>query len=221
MDKKKSNKTYVIPDLHGCEHLLAKFLRDHYDGKSKLVFLGDYVDRGPNSRGTIQLVRSLVDTTGAIALQGNHEQMMYESVLDEVSYTWVINGGDVTYKEYSVDHDLDRLKYDAKWLKTLPKYYEDEHRVYVHASVDPHEDLRYTSDQVLLWGRYGKMEDGGGYRGKHVVHGHTPARSVVLMPNRTCLDTGAVFYGTLAVGVFDDDTPGGPVDIIYVEKDEE
>lgn len=217
------SKTYVVPDLHGRRDLLSKFLNTHYDYKSKLIFLGDYIDRGQDSRGVIQIVRRLVLECGAVALRGNHEQMFYGALCDPADettkYLWCINGGVETIESYGGPLEEEML-WDADWVGRLPKYHEDAHRVYVHASVDSEFSLDEHTDQMLLWGRYHTGEDGGGYRGKHVVHGHTPKRQVELFQNRTNLDIGAVFRGTLAVGVFDDDIPGGPVDILHVDMTE-
>jgi serine/threonine protein phosphatase 1 len=95
-------------------------------------------------------------------------------------------------------------------MKSLPLWYEDEHRVYVHAALSD----KYPLDKqgsVILWGRYSETQEANWP--KHVVHGHTPVQTPTLLASRTNLDTGAVFGGPLSVGVFLDDKPGGPVDI--------
>ena len=108
---------------------------------------------------------------------------------------------------------------DALWMKSLPLYYQDEHRIYVHGYAPPSvEDPDTFSEEGVLWDRYDREEDYGWY-GKHVVHGHTPRKKPELLVNRTNLDTGAVFGGPLSVGVFDDSIPGGPVDIWEITGD--
>lgn len=215
--------TIVIPDLHGMFELLlgAIVKADEFEGGGhKFIFLGDYVDRGPDSSLVVSKVRELQKSEGAIALKGNHEDMM-SACFDDHDYVgdkccWIPNGGQETLNSYTLNGssipDFSAMASDATWMRGLPLYHEDEHRVYVHAAVDPTlalDDL--LQRQVMLWDRY--YGDEGGWRCKHVVHGHTPKKKVELLSRRTNLDTGAVFGGPLSVGVFRDDTPGGPVDI--------
>lgn len=206
--------TIVISDLHGMYNLLVKAL-DKIEASnldvSKIVFTGDYVDRGPDSAGVVALVRGLVSEGKAIALKGNHEDMMAEQ-----SQWWLPNGGDKcieSYQETYLELWPTVLDENSKWVRDLPLYHLDDHRIYVHgyapASVD---DPHNFNPESVLWGRYDKNEDLGWY-GKHVVHGHTPRKKPELLKNRTNLDTGAVFGGPLSVGVFDDTIPGGPIDV--------
>lgn len=217
--------TIVIPDLHGMYELLLKAIVkvDEFEGGGhKLIFLGDYIDRGPDSNLVVSKVRELQKNEGAIALKGNHEDMM-SACFDENGYLgdigyWIPNGGQEAINSYSTlvgwgsVADYSAMASDATWMRGLPLYHEDEHRVYVHAAVDPTLDLDDPlQGQIMIWERYYGHE--GGWRSKHVVHGHTPKKKVELLPQRTNLDTGAVFGGPLSVGVFRNDTPGGPVDI--------
>lgn len=211
------SKTYVVTDIHGRSDLLFKAIK-LFSGDHKVIFLGDYVDRGPDSAGVIAtLKRGRFQGLSWVLLMGNHEDMMIRALNDPDSgYNWFRNGGDATFKSYeevglSVDTDL-------SFLKHLGLYYEDKHRIYVHAFADPTEpDPSKFSKEFTLWERYDRGEDIGWF-GKHVVHGHTPLKQPFLGKNRTNLDTGAVFTsGYLSVGVFDDDTPGGPVEVIRIE----
>lgn len=214
------SKTYVVPDLHGRYDLLQNFLSGPYDWKSKIVFLGDYIDRGPDSRAVLQKVRDLVNDGLAVALKGNHEDMMVKASWSRggsTLYHWLDNGGYATMLCYK-DYEDEALHFDTDWVASLPIVHSDAHRVYVHGWVNEALPLDKQLPQEVLWGRYGRGEEGG-YNGKHVVHGHTPRKSVELFTGRTNLDIGAVFLGVLAVGVFDDDTPGGPIEILHVSND--
>ena len=92
----------------------------------------------------------------------------------------------------------------------------DAHRLYVHAGVDAGIPLEMQSEKTLLWKRYPK-HDASGFGGLHVVHGHdNDPEGPLLYEGRTNLDTAAWKTGRLTVGVFDDDRPGGPVDLIVV-----
>jgi serine/threonine protein phosphatase 1 len=98
----------------------------------------------------------------------------------------------------------------------LPVIHHDAHRVYVHAGVEPSGPLDQQREEKLLWMRF-PAKANITYPGLRIVHGHTPHRhGPELYSGRTNLDTGAVFYGRLVVGVFDDEEPGGPVSLVGV-----
>jgi serine/threonine protein phosphatase 1 len=208
-------KTFVVPDLHGRYDLLFAAL-----GKirmsaefGKVVFLGDYVDRGPASKAIIdRLIQGPPDGWTWVFLKGNHEDMLLQCHDDTGSdfHWWANNGGTTTLDSYGGKIDPDHLE----WFAALPTYHADAHRVYVHAGLGENYDLADQPEAMTQWYRYPKGADVG-YRGKHVVHGHTP-QGPELFPNRTNLDAGAWKHGTLCVGVFDDDTPGGPIHIMRV-----
>ena len=217
--------TIVISDLHGMSNLLDKALaRIEESGLavSTIVFTGDYIDRGPDSAGVVARVRELVVSGKAVALMGNHEDMMAQAFDEDGEYNpslspwWIPNGGSECFSSYYDTYEegaLDRIADDALWMKSLPLYYLDEHRIYVHGFADWDEpDPKKFTKQGTLWSRYDKTEDYGWYD-KHVVHGHTPRKKPELKTHRTNLDTEAVFGGPLSVGVFDDTIPGGPVDV--------
>jgi len=215
--------TVVIADLHGMSNILDKALEvvdklslDSY----KLVFTGDYIDRGPNSLGVVSTVKKLVLSGKAVALKGNHEDLMVNAFNQWWEYDpvgspwWIPNGGDTTLNSYG--YEWDALARDALWMKNLPLYYQDNHRMYVHGFADPKQpDPMAFTGETTMWERYDKGEDLGWY-GKHVVHGHTPVRKPELLNNRTNLDTGAVFGRSLAVGIFDDGQAGGPVQMLEI-----
>lgn len=199
-------KTCVITDIHGrLDDLLALLIK--VPQNAQLVFLGDYVDRGTQSAEVVAHVRSL-QAKGAICLRGNHEDMMLNP-----GDTWFANGGMATMASYADPltgvPNAGMMEEDAKWMESLPCIHEDRHRVYVHAGVDPRYALSDQIESITQWYRYPKGADEG-YRGKHVVHGHTPG--VLTLTRRTCLDAG---MKAMVCGVFDDDLPGGPVELIW------
>jgi serine/threonine protein phosphatase 1 len=216
------SRTYVIPDIHGMDgHLsrtLAEIAAREPNGGHKVVFLGDYIDRGPHSAQAVKRIRDGIASGNPwVALKGNHEDLMASSVCEEqetMQWSWMQNGGVETLASYAKGDDL--VKSDAKWMADLPVFYSDAHRVYVHAFAPEQYDLPDAPQHLMLWTRYPQDADIG-YRGRHVVHGHTPKRfGPELLKNRTNLDCGAVFYGRLVVGVFDDNIAGGPVNTFDV-----
>jgi serine/threonine protein phosphatase 1 len=92
----------------------------------------------------------------------------------------------------------------------------DTHRVFVHAGVDPRRSLDEQDSEDVIWKIYPDNDDGG-HGQRHVVHGHHQhADGPIFKKNRTNLDTFAWYTGRLAIGVFDDATPGGPINILEV-----
>jgi serine/threonine protein phosphatase 1 len=219
-------RTYAIPDLHGRLDLLSSALDmvvAHATGhRGKIITLGDYVDRGPDSRGVIERLSGWrSDTLQLVALKGNHEAMMWEvcANLAELS-RWIQNGGDATLASYGVVEHPPRLedipRSHLDWIAGLPLLHADRHRVFVHAGVDPTIPLRQQSEQVALWMRYPK-DHTKGYGSRHVVHGHhAHPDGPIVTRGRSNLDGMAWKTGRLVIGVFDDDRPGGPIEVLTV-----
>ncbi len=196
MAAKMAGRTFATGDIHGDLVGLQRVLGQlpDLDEADTLVFLGDYVDRGPRSAQVVEYLRALPTRTRAkvVALRGNHEdawlrvidQGWPEFVLPTAhgcreameSYIGVVNG--------PLDDDLRRALLEGTffpmdvvaWFRGLPHFYEDEHAIYVHAGlvkqdgrfVHPTETLRKSA---LLWHR--NQDFFRNYRGKRVVFGHT------------------------------------------------
>lgn len=213
--------TYVIPDLHGRRDLLERALARldaHAAGDAAtLVVLGDYVDKGPDSRGVIARLRTGLPMPWRTAmLKGNHDALMVAALRGDVAMAeWLEKGGDTALASYGGDA-AEVPMHDIAWLDGRPLFYEDAHRVYVHAGVDPALSLRQQDAMVLLTKRYADDDDTG-LGGKHVVHGHDRhPDGPMLLQHRSNLDTNAWKSGRLVIGVFDDDVPGGPVELIAI-----
>lgn len=195
-----AGRTFAIGDIHGDIHavwrLLAKF--PELDADDTIVFLGDYLDRGPRSKDVIDYVRRLPYETPArvIALRGNHE----DAWLRVVERGWdgfvlpPINGCLAAYRSFvggvppgegEEPHPHEKAILMSgqffpddvlQWMYSLPYYYEDQHAIYVHAGI-PKRDERWVHPSeiedktVLLWIR--DEDFFVNYRGKTVVFGHT------------------------------------------------
>ena len=215
--------TFAVADLHGRFDLLQDALvaiEDYPAGAvgRTVVFLGDYVDRGPQGADIVD--RLLVGAPAGwrwICLKGNHEAMMALAMgnPDRLEW-WISNGGDATIMSYQGRRDL--IASHLAWIEALPCMHVDAHRVYVHGGVDPAMPLDAQPEKTLLWKRYppGAKDGHGAF---HVVHGHDPNQDGPLrLAGRTDLDTLAWATGRLVVGVFDDAQPGGPIDFIEVRR---
>lgn len=212
-------RTIVISDIHGCYNELKELLSTLEENKAynkdvdKLIFLGDYIDRGKDSRLVIKLIRELQENNNnVIALMGNHEDMLLD-YLNDKSNSWIWNGYKNTMESY--DGFNEQFKDDVEWIKNLPLYYEDEYFIYVHAGVDAYKTMEQQSKNTLLWIRepfiYGVKE----YH-KKVIFGHTPTMYLTeeYKPVRTFtdnidIDTGCVYGGALTALIIDDDKTNG------------
>lgn len=207
-----AKSTYLIGDIHGClaelDVLLAKLPAD-----ARLIFLGDYIDRGPDSKGVIE--RLMAEKHRGIFLRGNHEQMLldyFEKPEDPNAQIWLrgVNGGWHTLHSYGLEPDAvyeDLPQSHRTFLEALPLYYEGEDFIAVHAGVNV--DIPRLEDQAaddLLYIRNRWLASEAEWRGKHVVFGHTPARYVfgrerqhepITGKKSTGIDTGCVYGGSL------------------------
>jgi serine/threonine protein phosphatase 1 len=219
--------TYAIPDLHGRLDLLEcafeKIVQHSAGQHATIVTLGDYVDRGPRSREVIEcLMNWRADKLTLVNLKGNHEAMMWETCnhLGELSW-WIQNGGDLTLASYgqTPQENLDPAivpPAHLDWIANLVLMHVDQHRVFVHAAIDPKIPLHQQSEHTLLWKRYPEGHSlGHGHR--HVVHGHHANPKAPIVTNgRTNLDGLAWKTGRLVVGVFEDDRPGGASEFLEI-----
>jgi serine/threonine protein phosphatase 1 len=205
----------AIGDIHGMAELLTRLLSQidewlisaDYEKSAQFIFLGDYVDRGPNSKEVLARVRAM-QKAGAICLRGNHEQLMIlssESLLGEQNFLY--NGGASTCKSLG---SAEAFAEAQEWMKTLPLSYEDKLRYYVHAGVKPNVPLEQQDDDTRLWVRDEFLEFSGRFP-KYIVHGHTPAirfdlnkATPDIRNNRCNVDTGAGSGGPLSAAIFDD-----------------
>ena len=214
--------TFVIPDIHGRYDLLCDGLAEiavHSKGNASVVVtIGDYVDKGPDSKEVIdRLLSGVGEGVGLVALKGNHDALMVDALRDPSKMAaWIAKGGDAALASYGGDPAAVSQTH-IDWLDGLRLMHVDAHRLYVHAGVDPEIPLDRQGEATLLWKRYPKgFPDGFGKL--HVVHGHDNCPGgPLLYEGRTNLDTLAWRTGRLTIGVFDDDRSGGPVDFIVIK----
>ena len=203
-------KTYVIGDIHGSlsklRNLIARCERDA-DGQSMtLVFIGDYIDRGPDSRDVVEFVMKLHSRlrSNAICLMGNHEALALAAIESGMNAgNWLLNGGDMTLRSYGVSSARDLPTEHIAWFRSLQLRHDDGQRLFVHAGINPAKPLDAQDDHDLLWIREPFLSDGRDY-GRLIVHGHTPTRTGMpdIRSNRLNIDTGAAYGHALTAAVF-------------------
>jgi serine/threonine protein phosphatase 1 len=223
---------YAVGDIHGRLDLLKAMLdlieadarsSEHAERRT-MVFLGDYVDRGPNSRGVVErLLSDLPHGFDTLFLKGNHEAILLDFLQEAWRLDhWLLNGGDVTMQSYGVETErLARLAAPPEvWQQAFAEALPEAHLrfykalrlsvsfgdyLFVHAGVRPGVPIEAQSEADLVWIR-GPFLNHAGALGKIVVHGHTPANAPVTRSNRIGIDTGAVFTGRLTALRLKDDS---------------
>ncbi len=214
---------YAVGDIHGRLDLLRNLLeriaadvsaRSHA-GRPTLVFLGDYVDRGPDSRGVVaELMTGLPQGFDTHFLKGNHEAILLDFLDDPWQLDhWLANGGQATMQSYGVDTEALARQgaHPETWRQAFAAILPESHLrffrglklsvtfgdyLFVHAGVRPGVSLAAQSETDLIWIRHPFLDHAGPF-GKIVVHGHTPTQIPVTRPNRIGIDTGAVFSDRL------------------------
>lgn len=212
-------RTIVIGDVHGCYNELKELIltletEGEYNKETdKLVFLGDYIDRGENSRKVIEFIRNLQKNNNkVIALMGNHEDMLID-YLNMADNSWVWNGHTNTLDSYKgFEKQFDD---DVEWIKNLPLYHEDKYFIYVHAGIDPYKSMKKQDKNTLLWVREPFIYNEKEYR-KQVIFGHTPTANISMewkpvrtFANNIDIDTGCVYGGALTALIIDNDKIDG------------
>jgi serine/threonine protein phosphatase 1 len=205
--------TFAIGDVHGCLDKLERLIaacEAHADGRpARWVFLGDYVDRGPDSRGVIELLmrRQQAQPGRVVCLRGNHEQMAIQAHADlRAMPLWLANSGATTQRNYPETKGRIADAHLA-WLAALPFCHDDGLRFFVHAGIDLAEPLDRQDNDVMLWMREPFLSECDEVDcGRFIVHGHTPLKGgrPDLRRRRLNLDTAAVLGGPLTAAAFDD-----------------
>jgi serine/threonine protein phosphatase 1 len=214
--------TYVIPDIHGRYDLLCaglvKIAAYSRGGAGVVVTIGDYVDKGPESKAVVdRLLSGIGEGFTLVALKGNHDALMVDALRDPSKMApWIAKGGDAALASYGGDPAAVPQTH-IDWLDGLRLMHVDAHRLYVHAGVESEIPLDRQDEATLLSKRYPKGFPCGFGR-LHVVHGHDNCPDgPLLYEGRTNLDTLAWRTGRLTIGVFDDDRSGGPIDFIVIK----
>lgn len=224
-------RVYAVGDTHGCAEQLRSLhediLRDSDEAdktgtKAKrrvIVYLGDYVDRGPDSRDLLDLlIEEPLPDFESVHLMGNHDSFMLRFLESGEDFSlWLMNGGDATLTSYGVEADagLDSDAMQTELRQLIPQEHQEflaglrlSHvegdYFFCHAGVRPGVPLDKQSPHDLMWIREDFLGSDIDY-GKVVVHGHTPRPNPDIAPNRIGVDTGACYGGPLTAVVLEDD----------------
>lgn len=192
-------RIFAIGDIHGCNEAFQKMLFDKIkiEKQDKIYCIGDYIDRGPDSRGVIDTILSLREKGYHIhTLRGNHEQMMMDSEQSEEEFEhWIINGGDTTLKSFDVDIYAAMPEKYKQFFRNTKYYISTKDYVFVHAGLNFMRNNIFEDRDAMLWIRdFNSNQDV--LRNKILIHGHTPkTRDYIFNQTGNCIniDGGCVF----------------------------
>ncbi len=223
--EKATGRLLAVGDIHGCLDELSVLL-DAIQPTSadKIVFLGDYVDRGPSPRGVIDLLIALRDSRRCqtVFLRGNHEDMFLDFIGERGRHgeAFLFNGGRITLASYGLPTVLagDEVRVQLpephlEFLRGLELRHLDEPFLFVHAGVSPIRPFAEQNEEDLLWIRDEFIRNRHPFS-QTIVFGHTPQREVLWhLPFKIGLDTGCVYGNKLSCLDFTSGT------LLQVERD--
>lgn len=185
----------AVGDIHGMAHLLDELLRQ-LPAAGELILLGDYIDRGPDSRAVIDRLIRLRDERICHFLRGNHEEMLFGAMAGApgAEVHWLRNGGTQTLDNYGGRPPAEHIAF----LRQTERYFTTPDYIFVHAGLLPGVPPEEHASEDCLWIRDPFLLSDYDW-GKLVIHGHTPTRNHTpdVCANRINIDTGAVYGGTL------------------------
>lgn len=196
-------RTLAIGDVHGC-HVALTCLLELVEPRAddKIIFLGDYIDRGPASREVVESLANWRAKCIPIFLRGNHEVMILDAREDDLKANhWQSYGGFEALISYGA-------QYDPRWMAKIPErhweffmhtapYWETESHIFVHACLDPESDMDEQPDLFLYWEDVDRLKPHKS--GKQIICGHSPQRSghILDLGFAVCIETGAANGGWL------------------------
>ncbi len=195
-------RTIAIGDIHGCSVALSRLLEAIAPTPDDaLVTLGDYIDRGPDTRGVIDRLIKLKSECRLTSLLGNHEEMLLATRAGEGDAAlWLACGGLATLLSYDGATSVEQLPPDhVEFLESCALFYEQEQHFFVHANYLPETPLEAQGREVLLWRSLRAFTPGPHCSGKTAVVGHTCQVNGQIgdLGHLKCIDTGCYRDGWL------------------------
>ncbi len=188
------SRLFAIGDIHGCLAALDRLLDEiNPQPQDLVVTLGDYVDRGPDSKGVVSRLIELGAHTRLVGILGNHEQMMLDVIRHgDPHHAWLRYGGVETLDSYGFTGDLNFLPPEhERFFDSLGDYFELENYLFMHAGYDPLLPLDQQTTEMLRWYSLTQGIPGPHISGKTAVVGHTANREGEILDagHLLCLDT--------------------------------
>lgn len=196
-----TKRLLAIGDIHGCFEQFRQMIVDKIRATrdDNIILVGDYIDRGPDSRKVIDFILDL--QTGGfniVPLRGNHEVMLLEAIEKGDSSLWLRNGGAATLRSFGIEAPRELEDRYIKFFKGLPWYFEFEKYLFVHAGLNDDDTDPFKDKVSMVWTRRESYRNPG-LAGRIIVHGHTPVttddckRNVAGNSQVINIDTGCVY----------------------------
>ncbi|MDZ7739547.1 MAG: metallophosphoesterase family protein [Bacteroidales bacterium] len=192
----------AIGDIHGCYQQLYLLVTEIIDltKDDKLVMLGDYIDRGPDSKAVLDLIMDLIsEDFDIIPLMGNHEDMMLNAAGSaNGNYNWMMNGGGETLQSFNVQSVSEIDGRYISFLSAMPVYHTEGHFIFVHGGFNDELDDPFSDKYSMLWERRFEYTSPV-FKDKVIVHGHRPhpldelQKQIEGSPSVINVDTGCVY----------------------------
>ncbi len=205
--------TYAISDIHGCNKTFRLALKTIKLKKTDtLILLGDFIDRGPDSKGVLDTIMLLIENKfHVVCLKGNHEFMFLESLNDfSAKINWIKNGGDKTMLSFHTRR-LESIpnKY-IEFIKSFKLYHIENKYIFVHAGLNLNNENPYEDEVSMVWMRdVNKFMHNEWLNDKYIIHGHNPTQKNELLDQLEldykiiCIDNGCFLtkenYGNICV----------------------
>ena len=198
-----AGRTLIVGDIHGCLDMLKRLVdKIGWDpGDDRLIFIGDYIDRGENSRGVIDFIIELKRASQLVqCLIGNHEQMLLDYLSGYDLNSFIMNGGLTTLQSYKqaqrkAEDPLIPASHIDYFSSLVTMVELDEYYV-VHAGFRPGRPVEEQDIFDMVWIRDEFIYSGYDF-GKTVIFGHTPLYTPMVLENKIGIDTGAVYGNRL------------------------
>lgn len=199
----ETERLFILGDIHGCLDPLKRMMdkidwRPEEDG---LIFLGDYIDRGADSKGVVDYIIEISNSSPLVqCLLGNHENILRDFLSSGDPRLLLLNGGITTLESYQVDEKGDNEALippdHVAFFENLLLYIELDDYYVVHAGFRPGVEIEKQATEDLIWIREPFIFSDQDF-GKKVIFGHTPLSEPLVMDNKIGLDTGAVYGNKL------------------------
>jgi serine/threonine protein phosphatase 1 len=197
-----TSRTIAIGDIHGCRAALEAILAAVEPGPADtIVTLGDYVDRGPDSRGVIERLLKLREQCRLVPLLGNHDEMML-NVHDghwELYVDWLMFGGNATMESYDTERPEDLPLQHIEFLRNCRLVHETERHFFLHGNYRADVPLWQQPREIVLWESLKARQPGPHRSGKTAIVGHTSQKSgdILDLGYLKCIDTRCYGEGWL------------------------
>lgn len=193
-------RTVAIGDIHGCSHTLMTILQEvapHAD--DTIIPLGDYVDRGIDSKGVLDMLIELSNWCRLVPILGNHDEMMLKSRGNRsVFRNWMEIGGITALDSYGDTGRISLIPREHfQFLESCVPYFETDTHVFTHANHDSTLPFDQQADEMLRWRSLRDHVPGPHCLDKTVVVGHAPQNEVLDLGHLVCIDTGCGCDGKL------------------------